>query len=138
MVVKFDITHFPLIKVEIISMDSQKAVDSFIEKFDKVFELAITKQQKFGIIFDAKKIGNVSLANIKQISNFMTTREEKSKVYINRTAIVITSWLSRKLLGILFSLKKPVTECKIFKTTNEGLKWVVSANATCVRKPQNN
>ena len=86
------------------------------------------KKQKFVILFDAYNVGFVSLKHIKKQVNFMRNKEEETRKYMVRAAILVSSSVSKLVVNSIFAIKKPVVPCRVFVNAEEAKAYLRAAD----------
>ena len=118
----FDVTKWPVVHVKLTGIP--RCVEDF-EDYLTGFDLLYENKQCFNLIIDSTDIGQVSMYYIARLAFHMHSREDKTKEYIGKVAIVVTTDFVTTLLNALFLMKKPVSETVIFNNIIEAKDWVI-------------
>ena len=79
----------------------------------------------FIALFDASKIGNLSLTYIRKQAEFMIKMEDFTRLYMKRV-VIIANPAAKLLLQILFKIKTPACDLKVFTHYNNKAKKYLS------------
>jgi len=90
--------------------------NTYITELDRIY----TEKKQFVILFDARKIGAVSMSYIKQQAEYMHQRREDTVKYMNRVAVVVSSPMASAMLKTLFLIRPPAVKVKIFYDINKA------------------
>ena len=118
---KFDVRKWPTVYVNL--KGSPKDVEEF-EDYLQGFDMLYEKKRKFNLIVDASNLGKMSMYYVTRQAFHMHSSESKARKYVDRIGIVIVTKKITQLLNILFSMKKPACEVKIFKNIADAESWV--------------
>jgi hypothetical protein len=88
---------------------------SYLRTLDNIYK----KERKFLILYDARNVGMVSLKLLRKQATYMKDREELTKKYMVRAAIIVSHAI-KPVMHFLFTLKKPSIPCKIFTDLGAG------------------
>lgn len=96
----------------------------YLALLDKVYAL----NRPFIILYDARAIGWMPMAYIKQQAAYMYEREALTKKYMVRGAIVVSTPWAKRLLKALFTIKKPSAPISIFTSVEEAKEYLRNAS----------
>lgn len=99
---------------------SDADIDSYLQDFDEILKA----KKPFLALFDTSNIGVISLRDIKKQATFLRERDEYSRQYMKRAAIVVGSSFTKRMLRILFSIRTPACPLEIFDSMNEAKKYL--------------
>lgn len=117
----FDVSKWPDVYIKLSGVpENLEEFEDFLEGFDLLYG----KKRRFNLIIDSSDIGNVSMYYIARQAFHMHRNEEKTREYVGKVALVITTDFMTTLLNTLFSLRKPACKVEIFKSIEEASEWV--------------
>lgn len=95
---------------------SEEDCKKFFECMDKIY----SNCKPFIVLFDAAQMKTASYSHIKLFAKYMKERQDLTKKFMKRAAIVANNTVVRAVINTLFKLRKPVTDIKIFKTDEQA------------------
>ena len=110
-----DIYYFKLYNIK------QNEYDHFIYNFNSLFN----KKKNLKIIFDLSDVSIQDFLYSKQILNFMKENKEKTKKYIDKTAIIIPNDFIRKNINFcIFNFYEPLRPNEITDTIENAIDFL--------------
>jgi len=120
---QFDLSKWPLVEVTLNGSPQNKQE---FEEYLSCFKALYDRKQMFSLVIDSTNVGWVPMSYLCRQAAFIKEIEPFSKIYLKKTAIVITSSIAATFLKIIFSIKPPVTETKTFPNTELAKTWVMT------------
>ena len=82
------------------------------------------KNDEFNLLYDITNITNIPFNLIIKHIKLMKTRNENIKLLLKKCAIVLNSSIAENLVQLIFKLKPPICDVKIFNTKKDAKIWL--------------
>lgn len=105
------------------SPSCDKEVVDYLHAIEKIYD----KNERFIILYDCLNVDHVSWRHIWMQAKFMKDQEARTKQLMVRAAIVTRS-SSKKLLNILFTLRKPSCDLEVFDNMDRAKEYLRNAD----------
>ena len=98
-------------------------VTSYLEDLRHIYD----QNQKFIILYDALEASRVSMRHLKMQADFMHEQADRTQGLMVRAAIVLNP-VMKVILDMLFSLRRPACEYRVFSSLDEAKSYLAQAN----------
>jgi len=93
---------------------------TFLANFDKMY----APQKEFAVLFDARLVEWIGVSNFMELLGYTKHHEELAKLYMQKTAVLVTSPYIQSLIEKLLVLQPPANPTKFFTDKKAALRWL--------------
>jgi hypothetical protein len=124
------ITHtWPIVSLRLDGViDNDKDFQKYTEEWSKYYLLSSEKNEKFRMIYDARNIKHVKPSYLYIQVKFLKEVKKLTELWMDKTAILISSWKMKQLLRFVLKFYKPSRPFKVFMEGEEVemYEWIKS------------
>lgn len=118
---RFDLARWPVVLIKLRKQPRDVMdFEGYLTGLNQLYE----RKEKFSLIIDANDVGWMPPLYIFRQALHMMSKEELTKAYVHRIALLITTPIATQLLKAVFAIRKPSRPTKIFKSFNPAFNWV--------------
>jgi len=124
------ITHtWPIVTLRLDGrVNNTKDFQHYTEEWSNLYLLASQRGEKFRLIFDSRNVKKVDISYLYGQAKYLKEVKQLTEMWMDRTAILVSSWTIKKMIHFVFKFYKPVRPFKVFMESEEVemYKWIES------------
>jgi hypothetical protein len=117
-----DLRCFPKVRINFNGSmpGNMKEFEKFLTDMSELY----LKKVHFAILFDTRQMGMLPLKYMKGLSKWIKLHNENAKLYLNSSAILVSSGTVRFFLKCLFAMSPPSAPMKVCSTLRESVDYL--------------
>lgn len=122
----FEYAKWPLIVLTIEGDMDDNGYKKLKRKWYNMYRQSEKKGQRFSLLIDVTKIGNIPFGIMTGIPSFLGSCKELSKKHMNKSALLLAKDSNAKgIFDLVLTLYQPARPLKTFKCPNECSEWLI-------------
>lgn len=110
MSIKLNVSKFPLVSANVVGYVTVNDLKNFLGELTNLFE----RKRKFKLVCNVKKMSGSVVSygseHINTLSSWMSDNDRQTKLYMEKTIILMQNMVIKMILQIVFKIKKPNSE----------------------------
>jgi hypothetical protein len=124
MFINTKISNKYFIKIAEIELSGCSNNNKYIIEYKDFINSLFNENDEFNLLYDITNITNIPFNLIIEHIKLMKTRNENIKLLLKKCAIVLNSSIAENLVQLIFKLKPPICDVKIFNTKKDAKIWL--------------
>ena len=125
------ITHtWPIVTLRLDGkVDNKSDFNRYLEEWSEFYVMSSQRNEKFKLIYDARGIkSRPPLKYLYAQAEFLKTAKELTETWMDRTAIIVSSPIIKKMIHFVFNFYTPVRPFRVFLEHEEAdmYQWINS------------
>lgn len=104
---------------------TEEDIHSVIKTWTHIYMESMSKNEKHRLIFDVRESKMVNVELIRIFSSFLERVKKLTENWMERTAILVSDDKIRLLIGLVFTVYKPIRPFKVFMEDSKAIEWAL-------------
>lgn len=132
----FDMSHWDgtrkkgkgLVILTVNTPQSSEDVEQFLKEWEKIYDKCKNDKCKYTLLFDTREVAPFDPSYLVQIGRWLKKVKILTEVWMDCTAIVVSTPMIKTFIDIVFEVYKPVRPFKVFSKTElkPALQWALT------------